>query len=145
VSASVASASSRVDTAAMARRAFEAAYTRARGGAYATPRSTRGKTFDDFFFERDGWRSTTGDSSSSSSSSSSSIPAGEGFYADASCSHCAALGLPARVFVTPEALKSALRTQAMKWHPDRHDDASKAHAEIRFKRVYDAYHALAKR
>ena len=67
---------------------------------------------------------------------------GEGFYARASCEHCVALGLRAREFVTWDALKEALRRRALEWHPDRHADAKKAAAEVRFKRVYDAYDAL---
>lgn len=40
-------------------------------------------------------------------------------------------------------LKLALRAQAMKWHPDKHDGEGKAVAEANFKRAYDAYEALA--
>ena len=68
-----------------------------------------------------------------------------GFYARAGCEHCEALGLKSSEFVTPEALKTALREQALKWHPDRHDDEKKPIAEARFKRVYDAYEYLAER
>lgn len=39
-------------------------------------------------------------------------------------------------------LKLALRAQAMKWHPDKHDGEGKAVAEANFKRAYDAYEAL---
>ena len=68
-----------------------------------------------------------------------------GFYARAGCEHCEALGLKSSEFVTPEALKTALREQALKWHPDRHDDEKKPIAEAKFKRVYDAYEYLAER
>ena len=67
----------------------------------------------------------------------------EGFYAGAECEHCETLGLRPNAFVTWDALKTALREQAVKWHPDRHaKDGDKSSAEIRFKRVYDAYDAL---
>ena len=80
------------------------------------------------------------------SSSMSSAPrraADAGFFASSRCPHCAALGIGDRDFITWDELKVALRTQAMKWHPDRHDDASKTMAEAKFKGVYDAYEALA--
>ena len=65
----------------------------------------------------------------------------EGFYAGAACEHCETLGLRPNAFVTWDALKTAHREQAVKWHPDRHAN-DKSSAEIRFKRVYDAYDAL---
>lgn len=65
----------------------------------------------------------------------------EGFYAGATCEHCETLGLRPNAFVTWDALKTAHREQAVKWHPDRHAN-DKSSAEIRFKRVYDAYEAL---
>ena len=65
----------------------------------------------------------------------------EGFYASAQCEHCETLGLRPNAFVTWDALKTAHREQAVKWHPDRHAN-DKSSAEIRFKRVYDAYDAL---
>ena len=87
-------------------------------------------------------------SSSSSSSFSFSSPrraaSDAGFFASSRCPHCVALGISDRDFITWDELKLALRTQAMKWHPDRHDDASKTMAEAKFKGVYDAYEALAR-
>ena len=42
-----------------------------------------------------------------------------------------------------EDIKKGYRKMAVKWHPDRHaKDGDKSSAEIRFKRVYDAYDAL---
>lgn len=68
----------------------------------------------------------------------------EGFYPRAKCDHCATLGLKTNAFVTWDALRAALRAQALRWHPDRHVDEEKSVAEARFKRVYDAYEALSK-
>ena len=98
-------------------------------------------------FERLNKRSSSSSSSSSSSFSFSSprrAASDAGFFASSRCPHCVALGISDRDFITWDELKLALRTQAMKWHPDRHDDASKTIAEAKFKGVYDAYEALAR-
>lgn len=39
-------------------------------------------------------------------------------------------------------VKEAFRKQALKWHPDRHVEVSKADAEKRFKDAVTAYDAL---
>lgn len=45
--------------------------------------------------------------------------------------------------LSEKVLKDSLRTQAMKWHPDRHHSAEdKASAEVKFKKVYTAYDTL---
>lgn len=42
----------------------------------------------------------------------------------------------------PEAIKSAYRKLALKWHPDRHPEDKRAEAEQRFKRISEAYEVL---
>ena len=95
-------------------------------------------------FERLNKRSSSSSSSSFSFSSPRRAASDAGFFASSRCPHCVALGISDRDFITWDELKLALRTQAMKWHPDRHDDASKTIAEAKFKGVYDAYEALAR-
>jgi hypothetical protein len=123
------------DSSAQAKAAFEA-FVRARlrnesfGGGGGGGSSS--SSFEDFF------------SSGGSNANGFEARHDDGFYAGASCPHCAILGLKAKSFVTWDALKTALRTQAMKWHPDRHADEDKTRAEANFKRVYDAYAALSR-
>jgi len=101
--------------------------------------------FDDFERLNNGRaRSSSSSSSSFSFSSPRRAASDAGFFASSRCPHCVALGISDRDFITWDELKLALRTQAMKWHPDRHDDASKTMAEAKFKGVYDAYEALAR-
>ena len=124
------------DSSAQAKAAFEA-FVRARlrnesfGGGGGGGGSSS-SSFEDFF------------SSGGSNANGFEARHDDGFYAGASCPHCAILGLKAKSFVTWDALKTALRTQAMKWHPDRHADEDKTRAEANFKRVYDAYAALSR-
>jgi len=124
------------DSSAQASAAFEA-FVRARlrndsfGGTGGVGGSS--SSFEDFF------------SGGSGGSNATTTRNDDGFYAGASCPHCAILGLKAKSFVTWDGLKTALRTQAMKWHPDRHADEDKTRAEANFKRVYDAYAALSRR
>jgi hypothetical protein len=62
------------------------------------------------------------------------------------CPDRAALGISPTAPLSEKVLKESLRTQAMKWHPDRHNGAEeKKKAEVNFKRVYDAYDALKQR
>jgi len=124
------------DSSAQAKAAFEA-FVRARlrnesfGGGGGGGGSSS-SSFEDFF------------SSGGSNANGFEVRHDDGFYAGASCPHCAILGLKAKSFVTWDALKTALRTQAMKWHPDRHAEEDKTRAEANFKRVYDAYAALSR-
>ena len=126
------------DSSAQASAAFEA-FVRARlrndsfGGTGGVGGSS--SSFEDFFSGGSG----------GSNGSNATTRNDDGFYAGASCPHCAILGLKAKSFVTWDGLKTALRTQAMKWHPDRHADEDKTRAEANFKRVYDAYAALSRR
>ena len=128
------------DSSAQASAAFEA-FVRARlrndsfGGTGGVGGSS--SSFEDFF--------SGGSGGSNGSNGSNTTRNDDGFYAGASCPHCAILGLKAKSFVTWDGLKTALRTQAMKWHPDRHADEDKTRAEANFKRVYDAYAALSRR
>ena len=60
------------------------------------------------------------------------------------CSPAAALrtlGLD-RSTANPESLKAAFKAAALKWHPDRHQGASSAAAEERFKELQHAYQLL---
>jgi hypothetical protein len=120
------------------------------GGGMDDPaaRAAFRKMFFDDFERLNNGRARSSSSSSSSSSFSFSSPrraaSDAGFFASSRCPHCVALGISDRDFITWDELKLALRTQAMKWHPDRHDDASKTMAEAKFKGVYDAYEALAR-
>ena len=42
-----------------------------------------------------------------------------------------------------DELKKAYRREALKWHPDRHPEGSaKKNAEVRFKKISEAYQAL---
>jgi len=129
------------DSSAQASAAFEA-FVRARlrndsfGGTGGVGGSS--SSFEDFFSGGSG-------GSNGSNGSTTTTRNDDGFYAGASCPHCAILGLKAKSFVTWDGLKTALRTQAMKWHPDRHADEDKTRAEANFKRVYDAYAALSRR
>ena len=128
------------DSSAQASAAFEA-FVRARlrndsfGGTGGVGGSS--SSFEDFF--------SGGSGGSNGSNATTTTRNDDGFYAGASCPHCAILGLKAKSFVTWDGLKTALRTQAMKWHPDRHADEDKTRAEANFKRVYDAYAALSRR
>ena len=47
-----------------------------------------------------------------------------------------------RARATPEEVKQAFRQLAKKWHPDRHQGASKANAEARFKEIQSAHQLL---
>ena len=131
------------DSSAQASAAFEA-FVRARlrndsfGGTGGVGGSS--SSFEDFFSGGSG-----GSGGSNGSNATTTTRNDDGFYAGASCPHCAILGLKAKSFVTWDGLKTALRTQAMKWHPDRHADEDKTRAEANFKRVYDAYAALSRR
>ncbi|XP_039017244.1 uncharacterized protein LOC120148128 isoform X2 [Hibiscus syriacus] len=53
-----------------------------------------------------------------------------------------ALGLSASGPLTLEAVKTAYRACALKWHPDRHHGSSKAVAEEKFKLCNTAYKSL---
>ncbi|KAK8628784.1 hypothetical protein V6N13_009367 [Hibiscus sabdariffa] len=53
-----------------------------------------------------------------------------------------ALGLNASGPLTLEAVKTAYRSCALKWHPDRHHGSSKAVAEEKFKLCNSAYQSL---
>ncbi len=124
------------DSSAQASAAFEAfVRARLRNGSFGGTGGVGGSSssFEDFF------------SGGSNGSNATTTRNDDGFYAGASCPHCAILGLKAKSFVTWDGLKTALRTQAMKWHPDRHADEDKTRAEANFKRVYDAYAALSRR
>lgn len=52
------------------------------------------------------------------------------------------LGLPSSGSLTMEELKKAFRASALKWHPDRHEDAAKVTAEAKFKDCGAAYKSL---
>lgn len=57
-------------------------------------------------------------------------------------SHRMALGLSVSGPLKLEEVKNAYRTCALKWHPDRHQGASKAIAEEKFKLCSAAYQSL---
>lgn len=68
---------------------------------------------------------------------------GGGSVSSPSCPDCAALGILPGAALSEKVLKDSLRTQAIKWHPDRHQSVEdKAKAEVKFKRVYTAYDTL---
>ncbi|MCO5584514.1 hypothetical protein L7F22_038442 [Adiantum nelumboides] len=52
------------------------------------------------------------------------------------------LGLSPSGSLTVEELKKAFRASALKWHPDRHEDAAKIRAEAKFKDCGAAYKSL---
>lgn len=52
------------------------------------------------------------------------------------------LGLPPKGPLKIEDVKTAFRSSALKWHPDRHQGSSQAVAEERFKLCVDAYKSL---
>eukprot|EP00250_Pteridium_aquilinum_P018834 c24215_g1_i1 orf=386-1189(-) len=52
------------------------------------------------------------------------------------------LGLSPSGSLTIEELKKAFRASALKWHPDRHEDAAKVKAETKFKDCGAAYKSL---
>ncbi|KAL7102166.1 hypothetical protein ACP275_08G102200 [Erythranthe tilingii] len=52
------------------------------------------------------------------------------------------LGLPAAGPLEMEDVKAAFRVSALKWHPDKHQDSSKANAEEKFKDCVNAYKSL---
>ncbi|KAF3334313.1 DnaJ subfamily A member 1 [Carex littledalei] len=56
--------------------------------------------------------------------------------------HRATLGLPRTGPLILDHIKSAFRSAALKWHPDKHEGPSKAIAEEKFKLCVDAYKAL---
>lgn len=58
------------------------------------------------------------------------------------CPHRTCLDLPQSKPLTAANVKEAFRKQALKWHPDRHTEGSRADAEERFKEVVMAYEAL---
>ncbi|MFN2427375.1 MAG: DnaJ C-terminal domain-containing protein [Candidatus Binatia bacterium] len=43
---------------------------------------------------------------------------------------------------TADDIKKAYRKLALQWHPDRHPEAARADAEVRFKRISEAYEVL---
>ncbi|XP_039118269.1 uncharacterized protein LOC120254188 [Dioscorea cayenensis subsp. rotundata] len=53
-----------------------------------------------------------------------------------------ALGLPATGPLKLDDVKTAFRTSALKWHPDKHQGPSQAVAAEKFKRCVDAYNSL---
>lgn len=53
------------------------------------------------------------------------------------------LGLPALGPLKLDHVKSAFRTSALKWHPDKHQGSSQPQAEDKFRRCVEAYNALA--
>ncbi|KAM0946246.1 putative DnaJ domain, Chaperone J-domain superfamily [Dioscorea sansibarensis] len=53
-----------------------------------------------------------------------------------------ALGLPATGSLKLDDVKTAFRTSALKWHPDKHQGPSQAVAAEKFKRCVDAYKSL---
>ncbi|KAJ4904076.1 Chaperone DnaJ-domain superfamily protein [Raphanus sativus] len=57
-------------------------------------------------------------------------------------SHRETLGLSPWPPLKIEDVKHAYRNCALKWHPDRHDDSTKAEAEARFKLCTVAYQSL---
>uniref|UniRef100_A0A0E0DKW6 J domain-containing protein n=1 Tax=Oryza meridionalis TaxID=40149 RepID=A0A0E0DKW6_9ORYZ len=57
-------------------------------------------------------------------------------------SHRISLGLPPLGPLELDHIKSAFRASALKWHPDKHQGASQAEAEEKFKRCVEAYKAL---
>ncbi|KAF8046675.1 hypothetical protein N665_3526s0002 [Sinapis alba] len=57
-------------------------------------------------------------------------------------SHRETLGLSPWAPLKLEDVKHAYRTCALKWHPDRHDDSTKAEAEAKFKLCTVAYQSL---
>ncbi|KAK9134462.1 hypothetical protein Syun_013792 [Stephania yunnanensis] len=63
-------------------------------------------------------------------------------YAVGSRSDRALLGLPTSGPLKIEDVKSAFRSSAMKWHPDKHQGPSQANAEERFKQCVNAYKSL---
>ncbi|CAD6199894.1 unnamed protein product [Caenorhabditis auriculariae] len=50
------------------------------------------------------------------------------------------LGIPSNSDETE--IKKAYRKLALKWHPDKHDDTSKEEAEVKFKKIAQAYEIL---
>ncbi|KAF9592352.1 hypothetical protein IFM89_014278 [Coptis chinensis] len=52
------------------------------------------------------------------------------------------LGLPPTGPLKIDAVKTAFRSSALKWHPDKHQGPSQAQAEQKFKQCVDAYKAL---
>ncbi|MQM16115.1 hypothetical protein Taro_049068 [Colocasia esculenta] len=59
-----------------------------------------------------------------------------------SYSHRVTLGLPPAGPLKIDDVKTAFRTSALKWHPDKHQGPSQAVAEEKFKRCLDAYKYL---
>ncbi|KAF3578596.1 hypothetical protein DY000_02035831 [Brassica cretica] len=60
-------------------------------------------------------------------------------------SHRETLGLSPWAPLTLEDVKHAYRACALKWHPDHHDDSTKAEAEAKFKFCNVAYESLIKK
>ncbi|KAJ3683246.1 hypothetical protein LUZ60_013473 [Juncus effusus] len=58
--------------------------------------------------------------------------------------HRIALELPRTGPLNIDRVKSAFRLAALKWHPDKHQGASKGFAEEKFKQCVDAYTALSR-
>ncbi|KAL5714942.1 hypothetical protein ACHQM5_016837 [Ranunculus cassubicifolius] len=54
------------------------------------------------------------------------------------------LGLPPTGPLKIDDVKSAFRTSALKWHPDKHQGPSQAKAEEKFKQCVDSYNCLCK-
>ncbi|KAL1537828.1 hypothetical protein AAHA92_30306 [Salvia divinorum] len=52
------------------------------------------------------------------------------------------LGLPETGPLNVEDVKTAFRSSALKWHPDRHQPSSRAAAQEQFKHCVDAYRSL---
>lgn len=93
----------------------------------------------DFFFEERSTHFSSGFSRNSDSSNKKKVKveATVGLPSDRQT-----LGLPPTGCLTMEELKKAFRLSAMKWHPDRHEGASKATAEAKFKDCGAAYRSL---
>ncbi|MCL7048304.1 hypothetical protein MKW94_027188 [Papaver nudicaule] len=73
----------------------------------------------------------------SSESEDDNEPCGVGSLSDRTI-----LGLPVTGPLKMEDVKSAFRTSALKWHPDKHQGPSQAVAEEKFKVCNDAYKSL---
>ncbi|XP_015633948.1 uncharacterized protein [Oryza sativa Japonica Group] len=56
--------------------------------------------------------------------------------------HRAILGLPACGPLTLDAVKTAFRASALRWHPDKHPGSSQAVAEEKFKLCVNAYNSI---
>ena len=67
---------------------------------------------------------------------------GGGGVSSPKCPDCSVLGIAPGLVLTEKMLKDSLRTQAMKWHPDKYPAEEKAAAELSLRGLITIRHVV---